>query len=212
MEDFNTIIIRKGDSLHSLFGPDWETVYWNDVNKDFRESCPNPNIIKSGIPIYVPKKKYDCTTIIYSKNIFIELNSNRTRILTATENLTKLTSEAHLKSDKVIMICDYEIGRNTCRILNKDNSYVFGCRNVNHKLFMALYDFPKTKQESVYLFGKNITDENDISELSEYSMLLTKYPNCSFIQFGANPKINSYSLPVNNDLLIKAIKEFAKTL
>jgi len=50
--EFNTKIIRKGDTLFSLFGENWKQVYESDKNKNLRTDCPDPNHIKPGLLIY----------------------------------------------------------------------------------------------------------------------------------------------------------------
>lgn len=48
------IEIIKHDSLHSLFGHNWVTVYFSPFNVDLRKFCPNPDLILPGINIWLP--------------------------------------------------------------------------------------------------------------------------------------------------------------
>lgn len=55
MEGYDSVTIKPGDSLWSLFGDKWKYILNLEVNKVFREEFPNSNYIFPDYIIYVPK-------------------------------------------------------------------------------------------------------------------------------------------------------------
>lgn len=51
---FIPYVIQHGDTLWTVVGERWETVYHMSINKPFREKFPDPNKIESNSIIYIP--------------------------------------------------------------------------------------------------------------------------------------------------------------
>jgi len=52
-EQEKIVILREGDSLHSLFGNDWKRIYQSPANASFRQQFPDPNLIRPGFVLHL---------------------------------------------------------------------------------------------------------------------------------------------------------------
>lgn len=102
-----TVRTKDGDSLYSLFGYDWQWVYNLPENSLLRQNCPDPNLIKKDIDIYVPDSIATRSPVIndlphvdYSAiRSMSEQNYRNKRIIRRAflANIVKTTAEAELR-------------------------------------------------------------------------------------------------------------------
>jgi len=96
---YSKITVQNGEFLYYLFGKKWNEIYDLNINKDFREKNPNPNLIKPNSYIYIPIEyhgmtapfgfRIDMEKASSQRGIYIECGAGKGNQLVAVRNALK---------------------------------------------------------------------------------------------------------------------------
>lgn len=167
-ESFIPVIVKKGDTLFRLFGMDWDKIYSADANSRFRQDNPDPNKIKTGSIILVPRYEEVMFLVVVPG---LTVDTPNVSSFTSVDDILYQTDKNPFKA--YVVITSEQFNRRDCNRLVKPNIMLFGGREVPDII-------KKRSGQGICLFGQCLT--SDDSPLKEWSLDLSLKHYISFVQ------------------------------